>query len=87
MHDSRLWWYALFGGARLRAELSNNPTESLSLFSTRETLSFGLPIEPFQSRSLSSSIQIVSRVSARVSGDVGQRAFKRPDLLRGFLTG
>ena len=47
-----------------------------SHYSTRETLSFGLPIEPFQSRSLSSSIQIVLEclLTDDVSGDVDQRA-------------
>lgn len=47
-----------------------------SHYSIRETLSFGLPIEPFQSRSLSSSIQIVLEclLTDDVSGNVDQRA-------------
>lgn len=54
-----------------------------SHYSTRETLSFGLPIEPFQSRSLSSSIQIVLEclLTDDVSRDVDQRAraLKQPN--------
>lgn len=82
MHDSRLWWYALFGGARLRAELSNNPTESLSLFDTRNVVLW--------SSNWALSITIVVKFNSNlleclltddVSGDVDQRAraLKQPN--------
>lgn len=55
-----------------------------SHYSTRETLSFGLPIEPFQSRSLSSSIQIVlesahrRRLRGRWSTSTSSQTTERP---------